>query len=154
MSVCWWEISWIYYICHSLHWTKICKHCCLRPNISVLWKLSRFVRWFLRVKSEKETLAGLQWMTSVLITTFHKRTVWVSTNAVETRGAFAQGMILSMWWCLSCSFRPRISMWAVSTSYEMHILVQQSKTQVSLPLAMLLPNPVHLECLVGTYKTK
>lgn len=92
-------------------------------------------------------------MTLALITTFHKRTVEVSTSAVDTYGARAHGMSLSVGWSLSCSFRPRTSMWAVSTPYEMYILVQQGKNQVSLSLATPFSNLVHLECLVGTYKT-
>lgn len=92
-------------------------------------------------------------MTLVLTTTFHKRTVQVSTSGVDTSGALAQGVSLSVGWSLSCSFRPSTSVWAVSTPYEMYIPVQQGKNRVSLSLATPLPNLVHLECLVGTYKT-
>lgn len=82
----------------------------------------------------KETLVGLQWMTLVLITTFHKRIVQVSTSSIETKGR-----ILGMRWSLSYSYRPGISLWVMRISCEMNNVVQQGKNQNSFPLVTLLP---------------
>lgn len=77
---------------------------------------------------------GLQWMTLVLTTTFHKRIVQVSTSSIETKGR-----ILGMNWSLSYLSKPAISLWAMRISCEMNNLMQQGQNQGSFPLATLLP---------------